>query len=400
MDLNVDLLRTPPVSRQEVEIVERKGKGHPDTLCDALAEQLSISLCRFYREHFGFVLHHNVDKALLWGGAATPAFGGGCVHAPFELFLAGRATMEFGGVQVPVEEIAVEGSRRWLRDNFHALDPDRHVKIHCLIRPGSVDLVDLYARQQRTAVWLANDTSCGAGFAPLSDLEKVTGHIENALNSPEIKRRYPEYGEDIKIMGVRRGKRIALTLACAFIDRHVRNLSDYLDKKRKLEALTLEAAAAVSDLEATVEINTGDDETNGNVYITVTGTSAEAGDDGQVGRGNRANGLITPYRPMTLEAAAGKNPITHVGKLYNIAANRIAAAIVEGIDEVEEACCYLVSQIGRPVGNPQIVDIRLCAGRSASLGDLKPEIDRIVRDHLGRIGRLWEEIIAGNLPVY
>jgi S-adenosylmethionine synthetase len=50
------------------------------------------------------------------------------------------------------------------------------------------------------------------------------------------------------------------------------------------------------------------------VYLTVTGTSAEAGDDGEVGRGNRVNDLITPYRPISLEAAAGKNPVTHVGQ--------------------------------------------------------------------------------------
>jgi len=80
------------------------------------------------------------------------------------------------------------------------------------------------------------------------------------------------------------------------------------------------------------------------LYLTATGTSAEQGDDGQVGRGNRVNGLITPYRPMTLEAAAGKNPVSHVGKTYNIAARQICDKIVDDLN-VENVDCYLVSKM-------------------------------------------------------
>jgi S-adenosylmethionine synthetase len=399
MKLNIMPLQTPFAESEGVEIVERKGKGHPDTLCDALAEQLSTALCRFYQERFGLILHHNVDKALLYGGAAKPAFGGGQVAEPFEIFLAGRATREYGGVKVPVEELAVEGSREWLRRNLHALDPDRDVKIHCLIRPGSSDLVELYLRSRQTGIWLANDTSCGVGFAPLSELERVVLQVETFLNSPGIKERFPEYGEDIKIMGVRNGGKMVLTLACAFVDRFVGDLRDYLEKKRKLAQLARETAQRITGLEVEVEVNTGDDENGGHVYLTVTGTSAEAGDDGQVGRGNRVNGLITPYRPMTLEAGAGKNPVTHVGKLYNLIANAMAGAIVEAIPEVLACQCYLVSQIGRPVADPQIADIRLYTeGRPVS--ELGREIKQIVDDHLARIGTLWEQVVAGSLRVY
>jgi S-adenosylmethionine synthetase len=399
MKLNIMPLQTPFAESEGVEIVERKGKGHPDTLCDALAEQLSTALCRFYQERFGLILHHNVDKALLYGGAARPAFGGGLVAEPFEIFLAGRATREYGGVKVPVEELAVEGSREWLRRNLHALDPDRDVKIHCLIRPGSSDLVELYLRSRQTGIWLANDTSCGVGFAPLSELERVVLQVETFLNSPGIKERFPEYGEDIKIMGVRNGGKMVLTLACAFVDRFVGDLRDYLEKKRKLAQLARETAQRITGLEVEVEVNTGDDESGGHVYLTVTGTSAEAGDDGQVGRGNRVNGLITPYRPMTLEAGAGKNPVTHVGKLYNLIANTMASAMVEAIPEVLACQCYLVSQIGRPVADPQIADIRLYTeGRPVS--ELGKEIKQIVDHHLARIGTLWEQVVGGNLRVY
>ena len=315
MSLILRPLTAPPLNSLPVEIVERKGLGHPDTICDALAEQLSIALCRFYFEKFGCLLHHNVDKALLWGGSAQPAFGGGTILAPMEIFLAGRATREFRGVEVPIAELAATSCRDWLRRHFHALNPEQHVRLHYLIRPGSADLAELYSRAAATGIWLANDTSCGVGYAPLSALETLVYQVEKQLNSPETKGIFPEIGEDIKVMGIRREGEISLTIACAFIDRYIDSTEDYCDKKARLAAQVREIALQITELPVKIAINTADDPENGSIYLTVTGTSAEAGDDGQVGRGNRANGLISPYRPMTLEAVAGKNPVTHVGKI-------------------------------------------------------------------------------------
>ncbi len=187
-----------------VEIVERKGVGHPDTICDALAEALSVALSRFYLERFGAILHHNVDKALLWGGAARPRFGGGEVLEPIELYLAGRATAAVGDVRVPVDELVQEATRDWLQRHLRHLDPARHVRIHSLIRPTSTDLAGLYER--RRGAPLANDTSFGVGYAPLDRLEQVVLAVEHALNSPATKATHPELGEDVKVMGVRTGR--------------------------------------------------------------------------------------------------------------------------------------------------------------------------------------------------
>jgi S-adenosylmethionine synthetase len=85
------------VGDEAVEVVERKGLGHPDTICDALAETLSRNLCREYQDRFDRILHHNVDKVLLCGGCAAPAFGGGAVTDPFTVYLAGRATAKARG---------------------------------------------------------------------------------------------------------------------------------------------------------------------------------------------------------------------------------------------------------------------------------------------------------------
>ncbi|MHA2263503.1 MAG: methionine adenosyltransferase, partial [Candidatus Thorarchaeota archaeon] len=71
MDIEVTRGEGVPVPERKVEIVERKGKGHPDTLCDKAAEELSIKLSEYYMEQFGGIQHHNVDKVLLVGGQSV-----------------------------------------------------------------------------------------------------------------------------------------------------------------------------------------------------------------------------------------------------------------------------------------------------------------------------------------
>jgi S-adenosylmethionine synthetase len=149
-----------------------------------------------------------------------------------------------------------------------------------------------------------------------------------------------------------------------------------------------------------VTINAADDAAAGDVFLTVTGTSAEAGDDGEVGRGNRANGLITPYRIMTMEAAAGKNPVSHVGKLYNVLAGRIAEALIVDAPGVRGATCVLVSQIGRPIDDPQMADVRITLGASRCVDDVKEDVSGVVRGHLARLPELRDELLAERVAVY
>jgi len=399
-DISITPLTATSPASHALEIVERKGLGHPDTVCDALAEALSRALCRYYLDEFGLILHHNVDKALLWGGTSQSAFGGGRVTQPMEIFLAGRATCEFEGRRVPIDELVEESCRGWLKTSFHALDADRDVRIHSLIRPGSAELVDLYLRQQATGVALANDTSCGVGYAPLDDLERVVLEVENYLNSNAVRSAQPAIGEDIKVMGVRRMNSIDLTVACAFIDRFTANLDEYVAHKAEVASLALQAAVRITQKKVSIEVNTADDIAKGSLYLTVTGTSAESGDDGEVGRGNRSNGLITPYRPMNMEAAAGKNPVTHVGKLYNLAAQRITHAIVQELAAVEEAYCYLVSTIGRPVVEPQVADLQVRLAEGATLAAVQAPIRKICEQQLSQMKDIRQALVDGTITVY
>jgi len=396
--MQINLTTLQPRHRQ-IEIVERKGIGHPDTVCDALAEALSVALSRHYLDRFGMILHHNVDKVLLRAGVSRPAFGGGKVVEPFEVYFAGRASDRYQGIAVPIDELVTETARDWLAAHFHALDAERHVRVHNLLHPGSADLVELFQRQQASGVALANDTSCGVGYAPLSPLEGLVLEVERSLNGPAFKARFPAAGEDIKLMGLSAAGQVQLTVACAFVDCHVPDLDAYRALREALldEVRDLAAARGMAPV---LSLNTGDDLDSGSVYLTVTGTSAESGDDGEVGRGNRVNGLIAPLRPMNMEAAAGKNPVTHVGKLYNIAATRLAAAIHATVESVEAVECYLVSRIGSPVNRPQLVDIALRCSDDAPVESVRAVVEPIVVAHLDGIDSLWREVITGRVAIY
>lgn len=381
-----------------VEMVERKGLGHPDTICDALAETLSRNLCRHYLERFGTILHHNVDKALLCGGRAAPSFGGGEVLAPIEIYLAGRAVAEVGGAAVPLDDIVVEGSRAWPRENLHALDADRHVVLHNVVRPGSRALGELFARGH--GVPLANDTSFGVGCAPMTALERLVLDTERLLNGRPRTSGHPAWGEDIKVMGVRHGAAVSLTIACAMIGRHLADLGAYRAATEALRCKAGDLAARHGFDACHIAVNAADDPATGSVYLTVTGTSAESGDDGEVGRGNRVNGLITPCRPMSLEAAAGKNPVSHVGKIYNVLARRVAETLAAEIPEVAAAQCYLVSRIGSPVIDPAIAHVRLATRDGSPPARLRDRTGEIVTRELQAIPLWIDRFVAGTIDLF
>jgi S-adenosylmethionine synthetase len=313
-----------------------------------------------------------------------------------EIFLAGRATRHFKGVDVPVESLAIESGRAFLRETFHSLDPVRHVRFHCLVRPGSEELVELFLRRQREGIWLANDSSIGVGFAPLSRIERSVLAMDQALTSPETRREHPAFGEDTKLLALQRDGATTITVACAFCDRHVADFSDYLRQKAVLAAVAAHAAGG----EAEVAVNSADDPGSGSAYLTVTGTSAEAGDDGQAGRGNRANGLITPGRPMTMESVAGKNPVSHVGKLYNLAARAIAESVVHEVPDAAAAECYLASRIGQPVKEPQLVHLRIKTHEGGRAPELESAVEPIVRRHLAAIDTMWRHLLNGSLSIF
>jgi len=395
-NIHVEELVHTPIEEQGTEIVERKGVGHPDSIADGIAETVSRALCKMYFERYGRILHHNTDQGEVVGGQSAPKFGGGVVLEPANVILVGRATTVVNGERLPYRTVAVEATREFLRKTCTNLNVDADVIIDCKIGQGSVDLRGLYDTQKH----LANDTSFGVGFAPFSETETLVLKTEELINGP-LKKDLKEVGHDIKVMGVRKGDPIRLTIAAAMVDRHVPDKDHYRNVVEELRERVLDNAVKYTDREVNADINTGDNYDAGIFYLTVTGLSWENGDDGSVGRGNRVSGLITPYRPMSMEAAAGKNPVTHVGKLYNLLSFEIADRIVkENPGKVKEVWVRIVSQIGKPIDEPQAASAQIIPEKGTTLSSIKRDAEAIVNEELANIYKLTDRIVAGKARVF
>ncbi|MFH1328560.1 MAG: methionine adenosyltransferase [Candidatus Bathyarchaeota archaeon] len=400
--VSIEKLGVKPVEEQGVEIVERKGRGHPDYIADATSEKLSRELCKYYLQNFGVILHHNVDKALLVGGNSSPRFGGGEIEEPIYIILAGRAITQAKkgqeNIQVPIKSLATNVIKNFLNQNFRFLDVDKHVVTDYKIKSGSVDLVGIF--NNGNDIPLANDTSFGVGYAPLTITEKLALGVEKYLNSAKCKKELPEVGEDIKVMALRRGKNIALTISAAMISSLIPDKDHYLNVKEEVCKRVERFASEITSNNLEIYVNTGDNLRSGIYYITVTGTSAERGDDGETGRGNRLNGLITPCRQMSLEAAAGKNPVNHVGKIYNLLAKIIAEKVQAEVKGVRENYVKILSQIGKRINEPLITHVQIVPEKGYSVGNISADIQSIVDEEITNIPTLTDTFINKEVEVY
>jgi len=398
----VEEVKWQPVETLSVELVERKGIGHPDYIADSIAEVASRALSRYYIEHYGTILHHNLDKVLLVGGQANPRFGGGEVLQPIYIIIAGRATTEVktsSGIEpIPIGTLLLSAAKEWIKNNIRYLDPEEHVVIDYKIGKGSVDLVGVYELGKKMP--LANDTSFGVGYAPMTVLEKLVYETERYLNSPKVKKELPEVGEDIKVMGLRRDKTIDLTVAAATISKLIPDLDHYLAVREEIANRVLNLASRIApDYEIRVHVNVADRLDKGIIYLTVTGTSAEHGDDGATGRGNRVNGLITPMRPMSLEATAGKNPVSHVGKIYNVLAKMMAEKIYDEVKGIREVYVKILSQIGRPIDDPLVANVKILPEERLT-NDMAHEIQGIVNECLEKIRDITKLILDEKVILF
>ena len=403
-----------PIEKSDFpEICERKGIGHPDSVCDAVADACSRALCVYYLKHYDRVYHHNVDKAALVGGTAKPLFGGGMIIQPQYFLIVGRAINQIlteCGTEskldyVPVATICLETQRQELGKIFRNLNLDRDIQFDYAVRPGSIDLTGVFDDSHHTEdVPLANDTSFGVGYAPYSDVEKITLEAEYLLNSPKFKDKCKGSGEDIKIMTERIGNKVGITVAAAMVSKYINDTDEYLNYTNQIKEAVLDLAVKViPEREVSCNVNVADQIEKGIMYLTITGTSAEAGDDGEVGRGNRSNGLITPCRTMSLEAVCGKNPINHVGKIYNVLSTEIAREIIKrGEGDIIEAHVKLLSQIGRPITDPWVNSIELIPATNVNFTTIE-KIGKEVSDELltkEYMINLRRQLIEGKIQVF
>lgn len=384
----------------DIEIVERKGIGHPDSISDGIAETVSEALCKMYMDEFGGVLHHNTDEVQITAGESNPAFGGGQIIKPMDILLTGRGVSEYDGVKLPLDRVAIEAAKNFLDDTIINLDVELDTVVECKIGHGSGDLVDVFNRDGLPS---SNDTSFGVGYAPFSEVETIVNSTEELLNSKSFKKEHPAVGEDIKVMGLREGDKITLTIGCAMVSKYLANKNEYIDVRESLKGIVIDLASKHTDREVEVFVNTGDNDEvldESGYYLTVTGTSAEMGDDGSVGRGNRANGLITPCRPMSMEATSGKNPINHIGKIYNILSNEIANDVVNNIEGIKQMNVMLLSQIGKPIDQPKAASTQVILEEGYKLEDVDKKVESIVDRWLEDISIITENVVNGKAKTF
>ncbi len=370
-----------------VEFVERKGTGHPDTICDHLAEELARDLARSSLEQTERVQHFNVDKAILAAGSVNIDFGGGEHTKRSKLVLAGK--VNFTDDWKPDVDALTADTRRRLLTLLPDATPEAF-EVELWLNQAATDLADVVNRGHREAAPRSNDTSFAAVSLPFSTLEDVVFRLEHYLNSAAYRADVP-IGRDIKVMGAREDSEVVITVAVPVLARKVESRSAY---DEVIERVRIDALALVRDgfgNGTTVRVNQAD--TPESQYLTLTGTSAEAGDDGQVGRGNRFGGLITPYRPMSLEATAGKNPAAHVGKTYHAFAEDTPRRAIAETD-AEETTIRMLSSIGRPVTEPQVVHVE-----TAGVAD-EAAIEVIVKESLADWEGVRDRLIDGAYELY
>lgn len=404
-NIYVEGISEMPVPMRKIELVERKGIGHPDSVADALAEEVSKALCRMYKKEFGTVLHHNTDETQIAAGQASPKFGGGHIIDPSYILLVGRATTNITDVKtkdircLPCKPVALAAARNYLKKTFPNLDVDSEVVLDARLGQGSDDLRGVY----KSSKILANDTSFGVGYAPYSITDRLVLTTEEYING-KMKDILPETGQDVKVMASRVGNDITMTVACAMVDKYIDDLEHYKSVVEQMyDKVNQHALDVIGDekINFKLDINTGDDYDKGVIYLTCTGLSQEMGDDGSVGRGNRCNGLITPYRPMSMEATSGKNPITHIGKIYNVMSKLIAEDVAKKVSPEVEVRVRILSQIGKPVSEPLNCNIQLVsATEDKKIGQWKQEAESIAYEWLDNVDKVTDLIINGKVRTF
>ena len=391
-----------PLADQPFEIVERKGLGHPDTICDAVMEQVAVELAQAYLKTCGRVLHFNADKGLLVAGEVDCRPGGGHVITPMRLVMGDRATFEWRKKSSARQRRSPSGlPSTWFRQHLPHVDPLKHLTCQVELKPASAELQSV---SERRGGPVANDTSAAVGYAPFTPTEQLVFQVEQFLNSPSFKKAFPDTGQDVKVLGVRtRGAGDAHGRDAVAVISHPDRVSILCAQGRGVEGLAVlrETEGGAADCQPRSTLNALDRRGAGveGMYLSLLGTSAEAGDSGEVGRGNRVCGVISLRRPASAEAAAGKNPVAHVGKIYNVLAHVLAGEIYRKVKGLREVTVWLTSQIGRPVSSPQFVMVEVHLAQGVSLASVEPLISRQVQQALRSMTPFCQALAKGEYAV-
>lgn len=394
---SIAINRRPSPAELPDEVVERKGIGHPDTLADALAERMSIAYARHTRARFGAVLHHNLDKLYLRGGHSRTGLGLFEMTEPVVLVVGGRVSSAFAGEEIDYRTMFAEVARDYFATVLPTFENRKWLQIEHMttsrsrfaswFRPEGLD--DLPELRHPTA----SDTVAVTAWWPNTPTEHLTLQIERHLNQEACGPRHPHLGQDIKVMAYRRGRGITLTLNVPVVPSAAPTAEAYDNIIRELGVELLDVANACVGGAYEIELRLNTQSVHPfrpkRHYLLGTGTCLELGEEGFVGRGNGASGLISIYRPKSVEVPFGKNPTYHSGKVYTLYADEIARQIhhVHGI----AATVTIVAANGESLREPAGVSVHL-HGDADHAG-----IRSIVQSTLGSVDHVTLAVDNGRL---
>ncbi|HDR4765568.1 TPA: methionine adenosyltransferase [Bacillus thuringiensis] len=320
----------------QFEVVERKGLGHPDTLADGIAEAAEIEYCRYCLDKFGYIPHHNFDKVMIVGGQSIQKYGGDNFSDPIKVIFMGRGSKSFGDEKIPLEDIQIKAAKKYLSRVLPHLDVNsksivefRSITSSHSTRPywfNPRDKNDLpeYNDDGPTA----NDTATMISYWPLTKSEKLALDIEGYFyknNTDDLPYpRFKEFGGDIKVMVVRDGDTIVATVAVPQITTMTANADQYFLRENKLrDNLKRYIKSLYPNDDIQLILNSRPP------YLVTAGSCTDFGEEGAVGRGNKTHGIISSFRPNTMEAPHGKNATYFVGKVLGYHADVISKRIYE-----------------------------------------------------------------------
>jgi S-adenosylmethionine synthetase len=404
--MNLEVIMELYVYRREanfapsVELVERKGRGHPDTLADRLAEHLSARYSLYTRQRFGVILYHNFDKVGLLGGESEVAFGAGQLVKPIRVLLNGRAADRLGNTRIPLRDLLQEWASEFLTRELPLLNVNRDLEFHYNIstantpgypvtdfKPESVS--QLHQLRQR----LSSDTAAICVQVPLTPVEEAVIAVERLLTDDSYRNARPWLGSDIKVLACRTDRHIGVTVCVPQIAQAVRSIDEY---RCNLETVRQDIydvlVRHLYGCSVELHINTKDNFDRGELYLTAIGSCIESGDEGLVGRGNRPNGVISANRPHTGEAACGKHPVFFPGKVYPVAGWEIATRLYAICGTPVEI--WLIAQEGRPLYDPwKVIVIHESADLPRSI------VEQTVSEVLGNLDAVTEMILDGRVSL-
>ncbi len=385
-----------PTFKKRFEFVERKGIGHPDTICDLVMDQISVELSKLYLKETGAIQHHNMDKSMLVAGQTENKFGGGKVTKPMKFVIGDRATFEAKGKKLLIEDLAVTTAKSWFENNLRYVQ-DEHIQYQLEIGTSSQELCSIFKTSES---FVANDTSTLVGYAPFTKTESAVLETEQYINSKKFKTEFPESGEDVKVMGFRKKNDLEVTIAIAFVDSYVNSEAHYFTRKNEMKQSIDEFHKGGDFDKVNISINNLDSKNKGfeGLYLTVLGTSADSADSGQVGRGNMVNRVISPCRPAGAEAIAGKNPVSHIGKIYNAMSFKLAEQIHNDLPDIE-VLVWMYNVIGKPVNEPQAIVVQPISENKLDVSKLKNQINEIVEKNLDKMNEFCMDLALGKIEI-